>query len=167
MLYNFPLYPGVTDDEVRIRKALLKQKFGCMKAHRIANKQARGKLCDRLRIARYRAAISQTVLAHAIGVSPSAVAQWEHPQGTQPSLDNLLRAAEVTGASIEWLATGTTDRSARVRSAEETPAVALDTYAQTLQEETLLERFRNGSASQRTLLLKIAEEFVLLSRVSK
>jgi transcriptional regulator with XRE-family HTH domain len=150
------------------REALLKNKQSCMKAHSYANKPARGKLCDRLRIARHRAEISQTVLAHAIGVSPSAVAQWEHPQGTQPSLENLLRAAEVTGTSIEWLATGTIARaSVRTRSVEETPAVALDTYAQTLQEETLLERFRNGSANQRTLLLKIAEEFVLLSRVSK
>ena len=138
-----------------------------MNNHSGTNKQVRGKLCDRLRIARHRAAISQTVLAHAIGVSPSAVAQWEHPQGTQPSLENLLRAAEVTGTSIEWLATGTIGRSTRARSVEETPAVALDTYAQTLQEETLLERFRDGSASQRALLLKIAEEFVLLSRNSK
>ena len=139
-----------------------------MKIHSEANKSALGKLCDRLRIARHRADISQTGLAQAIGVSPSAVAQWEHPYGTQPSLENLLRAAEVTGASIEWLATGTIGKaSTRTRSKEETPAVALDTYAQTLQEETLLERFRNGSVNQRTLLLKIAEEFALLSRVSK
>jgi transcriptional regulator with XRE-family HTH domain len=115
-------------------------------------------------MARQRADISQTGLAHAIGVSPSAVAQWEHPQGTQPSLENLLRAAEATGASIEWLATGSVARAAALT---ETPAVALDAYAQTLQEETLLDRFRRASANHRSLLVKIAEEFASLSRVSK
>lgn len=49
--------------------------------------------------------LSQQALADLIGVSRSALAQWETDM-SRPSLDNLRKIAEVMEVSFEWLATG-------------------------------------------------------------
>ncbi|GAA0709229.1 helix-turn-helix transcriptional regulator [Dokdonella soli] len=141
-----------------------------MKINSSANKRGREELSDRLRTARHRADLSQTELANAVGVSASAVAQWEHPSGTQPSLGNLVLVAQVTRVSFEWLATGNTSRkSPRISAAAEVPAIALDAYARTLQEETLLDHFRQLSARRQALVVTIVTEFAspVRSRASK
>ncbi|WP_422133991.1 helix-turn-helix domain-containing protein [Endozoicomonas sp. ALD040] len=48
---------------------------------------------------------SQQVLADLIGVSRSALAQWE-TEMSSPSLENLRKMAELLEVSFEWLATG-------------------------------------------------------------
>lgn len=49
--------------------------------------------------------LSQQSLADLIGVSRSALAQWE-TQSSSPSLANLRKMAEILEVSFEWLATG-------------------------------------------------------------
>ncbi|MDB2384309.1 helix-turn-helix domain-containing protein [Endozoicomonas sp.] len=49
--------------------------------------------------------LSQQALADLIGVSRSALAQWE-TQMSSPSLRNLRKMAEILEVSFEWLATG-------------------------------------------------------------
>ncbi len=49
--------------------------------------------------------LSQQALADLIGVSRSALAQWETDM-SRPSLDNLRKIAEILDVSFEWLATG-------------------------------------------------------------
>ena len=49
--------------------------------------------------------LSQQALADLIGVSRSALAQWE-TEMSRPSLDNLRKMAEILEVSFEWLATG-------------------------------------------------------------
>lgn len=49
--------------------------------------------------------LSQQALADLIGVSRSALAQWETSMSS-PSLDNLRKMAETLEVSFEWLATG-------------------------------------------------------------
>ena len=49
--------------------------------------------------------LSQQALAGLIGVSRSALAQWE-TEMSSPSLGNLRKMAEVLDVSFEWLATG-------------------------------------------------------------
>ena len=49
--------------------------------------------------------LSQQALADLIGVSRSALAQWETSM-SRPSLDNLRKMAEILEVSFEWLATG-------------------------------------------------------------
>ncbi len=63
-------------------------------------------LCDRIRFARRRSGLTQSLLAKRIGVGPSAVAQWEVPSGTTPAVSNLMKMATACGVSLEWLATG-------------------------------------------------------------
>ncbi|WP_095210618.1 helix-turn-helix domain-containing protein [Endozoicomonas ascidiicola] len=49
--------------------------------------------------------LSQQALADMIGVSRSALAQWETAMSS-PSLENLRKMSEVLNVSFEWLATG-------------------------------------------------------------
>lgn len=48
--------------------------------------------------------ISQKELAEAIGISPSSVSDWK--KGSVPSSDNLKKAAEFLGVSVDFLLTG-------------------------------------------------------------
>ena len=63
-------------------------------------------LAQRIRRSRTRAGLSQTALALRIGIKRSAVTQWEHPHGTKPSVEHLIRIAVETNTGFEWLATG-------------------------------------------------------------
>lgn len=117
-------------------------------------------LADRVRSARRRASISQTELARRIGVSASAVAQWEHPSGTQPSLQSLIRILEITGVSPDWLVMGRTAHVAGIGGhAQEVPAISFEIYAHSAQEENLLTVFREIPTRKRSLLISLAEEF--------
>lgn len=49
--------------------------------------------------------LSQQALADMIGVSRSALAQWETSMSS-PSLENLRKMAKTLDVSFEWLATG-------------------------------------------------------------
>ena len=60
----------------------------------------------RIRRARTVGDLTQAQLAMLIGVHRSAVAQWEQPKGTMPSIAHLAKVAEVLEISCEWLATG-------------------------------------------------------------
>ena len=98
-------------------------------------------LPDRLRRARRIAEISQASLAHAIGISASAVAQWEQQGGTQPGLLNLLAFARVTGVGVEWLMTGT-GRPRRGPAADEPATLSAEAYARDAGEEAMLRDYR-------------------------
>lgn len=65
-----------------------------------------GKLFERVREARRLTGLSQEALAVELGVSRSAVAQWEMINGTSPSVDNLIALARSSGMAFEYLATG-------------------------------------------------------------
>lgn len=61
----------------------------------------------RIRKARVWKSLTQVQLAIAVGVSRSAVAQWERESGgTHPSVPHLASIARTTGVTFEWLATG-------------------------------------------------------------
>lgn len=61
------------------------------------------KLCSRIRWWRNAAGLTQSDLAKHVGVTSSAVAQWEAEQGTEPThghLDSIAKAAGVTLAEF-------------------------------------------------------------------
>lgn len=64
------------------------------------------KLSMRIRIARQRARLSQEALALNLGVTRSAVANWEGADGVLPASARLAHIAQLTNVSFEWLATG-------------------------------------------------------------
>ena len=68
-------------------------------------------LYERIREARSLTRLTQEALAGELGVSRSAIAQWEMAEGTAPSVENLIRLAQRSGLHFEYLATGRGDRS--------------------------------------------------------
>jgi transcriptional regulator with XRE-family HTH domain len=96
-------------------------------------------LNERIRRARTLARFSQQELAEAVGVQRSAVAQWERPQGSRPSMHHLLSIAEVCGVHLEWLGTG---RGAVRLDASTAAAVRTDDYAQDDLEAECLNALR-------------------------
>lgn len=112
-------------------------------------------LPQRIRRARTRAGFSQTVLAARIGVRRSAVTQWEHPQGTRPSVEHLIRIAVETGAGFEWLATGR--GPSELEPAHATEALLLDDYAVDEVEARALGHLRRMPPARRRMALAILE----------
>jgi transcriptional regulator with XRE-family HTH domain len=122
-----------------------------MKTPRDANGQ-RNALGDRIRLARRGAKLSQAALARAVGVTASAAAQWEHPQGTRPGLGHVAEIARVTQVAMEWLVSG---RGGMRAAAAEAPAVDYRSYAQDLAEEQLLGLYCGLSARKRELVIQL------------
>lgn len=64
-------------------------------------------LSIRIRTSRLRARLSQNTMATQLGVSRTAVANWESgSQPTRPSSKRLEGISKLTNVSWEWLATG-------------------------------------------------------------
>ena len=96
---------------------------------------------ERIRAARQARGITQEQLAEEVGVSRSAVAQWETGRAGQLT-GNLSRIAEVLGVGIEHLAHGR-DRRGPIQ-------------AGTGDELALLRMYRESSPDDRQLLLRMA-----------
>jgi transcriptional regulator with XRE-family HTH domain len=110
-------------------------------------------LPDRVRFARRLAGLSQAALAREIGIGPSAVAQWELPSGTSPTVDHLAHLAVRSGVAFEWLATG------RGASHADPRPDAANAPEHNTVEERLLATFRRLSRRRREALLRWLEEF--------
>ncbi len=65
-------------------------------------------LASRIKLARQSKKLSQKQLANRIGVSASAISQYESTSHfhSEPSIKNLISISKVLEVSIEWLATG-------------------------------------------------------------
>lgn len=109
-------------------------------------------LGNRIRKARRLAAMTQAELAARLGVSRSAVANWESATGIWPASARLLAIAVRTGVSYEWLATG------RGVSDEPDDVVAIaGELVDDPQELRLLRAFRGCRAHIRRALVDMAE----------
>ena len=116
----------------------------------------RGRIGDRIRRARRAAKLSQSALAGRVGVTASAVAQWEHPDGTSPALGRLQAIATATAVDFEWLATGRGKPSRQHAAGDgEAPALKLELFALDDTEEALLRRFRALTPGARDSLVKL------------
>lgn len=112
------------------------------------------RLCTRIRTARRRANLSQAELATRLGVSRTAVANWESDRVRScPSGERIAEIAVMTGVSWEWLATG---RGLAAVQAEAVLAADADLVDDPI-ERTLLAGFRAGNEPIRRALLTIAE----------
>lgn len=123
---------------------------------RASDKRYSGPLADRVRHARHIVGLSQAALARSVGVGPSAVAQWEIPHGTSPTVEHMIQIASGCGVAFEWLATGRGPISVK---GQETPAVDLLVFAADMAEERLLIAFRRVPAKKRETLVRWMEEF--------
>lgn len=115
-------------------------------------------MSSRLRRARTAAKLSQMALANRLGISRSAIAQWEQSAGTLPSVAHLAHVAEATGVCFEWLATG----RGRVRPEGNDFDVAVDLrdYAHDEIEVQVLELLRRLSTRKRKAACALLELLV-------
>src|SRR5215467_13498557 len=105
-----------------------------------------GPMSSRIRHARRLVQLSQSGLAKTLGVGPSAVAQWELPGGTSPTLPHLTNIAKIAGVAFEWLATG---RGPVSPEGHEAPAIDATSFAADETEDRLLAAFRRVPARKR------------------
>jgi transcriptional regulator with XRE-family HTH domain len=77
-------------------------------------------MADRIKEARKRAGLSQTVLANRLEVSRGAVGQWETGE-TAPNTTNLYKIAVTLGVNYEWLSKGRGEIGAAPRTDEPNP----------------------------------------------
>ncbi|MBP6796760.1 MAG: helix-turn-helix domain-containing protein [Luteimonas sp.] len=112
------------------------------------------KLSTRIRTARTRAGMSQGALAEALGVSRSAVGNWESAKGrVSPSSERLSELALATGVSYEWLATG---RGTPLAPIDGIPAADAE-FVDDPIERRLLQAFRSGSDQFKQAILVVLE----------
>ena len=88
-------------------------------------------MTERIRAARKKAGLSQTEVAKALRISPSAVDQWEHGFTKNIKLEHFFTLAHLLEQDPQWLATGRPLPQAR-------EAAASDSLASTSEERALL-----------------------------
>jgi transcriptional regulator with XRE-family HTH domain len=123
-----------------------------MKNSFASSRNAPERLKDRIRLARAHAGLSKAELARRVGVSISAVVQWERPDGTRPSARHLAALAECMGLAFEWLATGR--GPTRIVNDDGPPALEPTAMALTLFEERLLDLSRKLPTDRREALIE-------------
>lgn len=109
--------------------------------------------------ARAHAKLSQVDLSRRVGVSRSAVSQWESATGADPTSKNLGLIAKVCGVSYEWLATGR-GSMAREAGGEEAPPAHMDEFVQSDVELRLLTQFRRLPRSRQAMVLTLVGALV-------
>jgi transcriptional regulator with XRE-family HTH domain len=124
----------------------------------VAKSAAINRLSDRVRTARQAAQMSQAKIASLINVTAGAVAQWEQPRGTKPTLGRLQAIAEITNVSFTWLATGHGTASPTKVSAGARDTVDTVYFAHDQLEESLLTEFRALTVRNRELVLSLVTE---------
>jgi transcriptional regulator with XRE-family HTH domain len=111
------------------------------------------KLYERIREARRLTGLTQEMLAAELGISRSAVAQWEMAVGTAPSVENLIALARRSGLHFEYLATG------RGEACQGPPQLIVEEeasyYPLSEQQRQLLAGFEQLRPRQRTGLLEL------------
>lgn len=112
-------------------------------------------LASRIRHARKRRGLSQAMLAHCVGVSRGAVANWESVEGNAPSAAKLASIAEIAQVRFEWLATGRGEIAFGLGDGD-VPAVDAELVTDEY-ERKLLRCFRFGSKAVRKQLLCIID----------
>jgi transcriptional regulator with XRE-family HTH domain len=110
---------------------------------------------NRIRRARIARKQTQAQLAIQVGVHRSAVAQWEQPKGTMPSVIHLGKIAEALEISFEWLATGRgrMKLDAAFEPGERTPS----DFARDEMEDRILSASRHLNLRKREAILALME----------
>lgn len=110
----------------------------------------------RIRRARTSASMTQADIARRLGVSRSAVTQWERSNGTAPSVEHLLQLACETGVCFEWLATGRGNWRP-VESALDTAALLIQDFASDEQESRALNGMKRLNGRKKEVAASIIE----------
>ena len=112
-------------------------------------------IAERIRRARRIAGFSQQDLADAIGVTRSAVGNWEAAAGARPAAERLAELARVLRVTYEWIATGRGEMRLPP-GADDTPAVEGCVVVDCPHERRLLLGYRSAPARIKAVLQDLA-----------
>ena len=103
LAFNFDAveYHSTIDPDEKLSTAPFSVEGGYMTIRHMGTK-----LRQRIKAARLHAGLTLEKLGELCGVSKSAASMWEtanEKKATQPTLENLKRISQVTGAPIDWL----------------------------------------------------------------
>ena len=112
-------------------------------------------MANRIRRARALARLSQSELAAQVGVTRSAVAQWESRANIMPSTAHLSKIAVATAVQFEWLATGR--GQSRLDDQQSDQIADLKEFAQTDTETRMLALLRRLSARKQQMMCDMVE----------
>lgn len=113
------------------------------------------KFNERLRESRHAAGLTQEQLADRLGLTRSAVGQWESDKlQTCPSTEHLLSLAEQLDVSFEWLATG---RGHMHNHYIAQPTAAYTNEVLTPKERLFINRFRALNERKRQVMQDLLE----------
>lgn len=113
-------------------------------------------MAARIRRARRKVALSQSVLAEQLQIRRSAVSNWECGSGIQPSLQNLIALAKVCEVSFEWLATGRGTMAPDEGLWDDTPTADAE-LVEAHEERELLAMFRTLPRKSQQLVVVLLE----------
>ncbi|HEX2595601.1 MAG TPA: helix-turn-helix transcriptional regulator [Luteimonas sp.] len=119
------------------------------------SKGTRMGLAERVRRARRIAGLSQQELARALGVTRSAISNWESTNAAQPATDRLARLANALEVSFEWIATGRGEMRLP-RSVPAATAVDARLFVDCPHELNLLSAYRRAPVRVKAILQEIA-----------
>lgn len=111
---------------------------------------------ERIRRARRIAGMSQQALADAMGVTRSAVGNWEAAGGVRPASDRLALLACTLRVNFEWLATGRGGMQLQ-EGLDEPPAVEGLVVVECPHEQRLLLGYRRAPTKVKALLQELAD----------
>jgi transcriptional regulator with XRE-family HTH domain len=111
----------------------------------------------RMQRARRRAGLSQLELGVHVGVSRSAVSQWEMPHHKVPSIEHLQRTAEITHVRFEWLASGRGQMELEPGAVLDSVETAAALLVEDDLELRLLRAFRDAPPQARVPLVEVLE----------
>ena len=110
----------------------------------------------RIRRARMLANLSQTELGTKLGLTRSAITQWESAGGTKPSTHNLVQVATICEVQFEWLATGR--GIMRIGDAHQEPPAHMSEFAFNELESRLLNGFRLLAVRKQDAIVDLVEK---------
>lgn len=106
----------------------------------------------RIRVARRRKHMTQADLAAALGVSRSAVGNWEGAGKTMPDASHLIGIAVATGVSCDWLISGGGEPCSANCGARRAPSTARNCI-----EQQVLLAFRHGPPRTRRAISQLLD----------
>lgn len=112
-------------------------------------------LAARIRRARRIAGLSQQALADALGVTRSAVSNWESDSGVRPATNRLAVLAQALHVGFEWIATGRGEMRVCAEPRDR-PDVDHGAVVDCPHELQLLQAYRRAPARVKALLQEMA-----------
>jgi len=120
-------------------------------------------ISERIKVCRKKAELTQEQLSSKVGVTKSAISQWESGDATKTSGIYLAAAASALNVDLNWLITGKVNYTDACRTDDPTQMQVRERpqelYTETEDERIILEKYRAMTFNQRMHMQDIINTF--------